>query len=87
MLLIYPFSAGILWKIANKKQTSNPTLNGSTSKAKANSESKLKLSESSFTFLSNSLIFCTVHGRELHPRQPLVPLPVACGLQRVKKYC
>ena len=42
MLLLNPFRAGILWKIVNKKQGRNLTLNGYISKNRANPESKRK---------------------------------------------
>ena len=38
MVFLNSFSAGILWKIPNKEQTRNPTLNCYISKTKANSE-------------------------------------------------
>ena len=90
--IINPFSVGILRKIANKKkQTKNPTLNGYISKTRANSESKLKFSESSFKFLQNSVLFCTLYPREYTaggsaPLQPPVPLSAARGVQRFKSY-
>ena len=69
MLLLNPFSAGIFWKTDIKK-----TLNSYMSKTRTNSESKLKFSESSF-----------IHGRELRPLQPPVPLPATRSYQRVNE--
>ena len=43
-----------------KKQTKKTTLNGYISKASASSESKLTFSESSFNFLQNRVVFCTL---------------------------
>ena len=57
MILLNTFSAGILWKLANKKLTKNPTLNGYISKTRARSESELKLYESSLKILQTSLVF------------------------------
>ena len=45
------------------KKSKNATLNGCISKARANSESKLTFSDSSFNFLQNSVIFCTFYLR------------------------
>ena len=63
MLLLKPFTSGILGKIANKKQTRKPTSNGYISKTMLILESELKLSESSFQFLQKSLGFCTLYPR------------------------
>ena len=63
MLLLNPFTSGILGKIANKKQTRKPTSNGYISKTMLILESELKLSESSFQFLQKSLGFCTLYPR------------------------
>ena len=87
MFLLNPFSTEILWKIANKKQTRKSTLNGYISKTRVHSESKLKLSKSSFKVLQNTLFF----ARSTHlgtrqralPLQPTVALPAAYGIQRV----
>ena len=43
-------------KLAFKKKTNNESLNGCISKARANSESKLTCSESSFNFLQKSVV-------------------------------
>ena len=51
----YPFSTRILWKTDIKQKTKNVTFNGCISKARANSESKLTFSESSFNFLQKGL--------------------------------
>ena len=61
------------WHLKNKQKTA--ILNGCISKARANSESKLIFSESSFNFLQKSLVFLAappiwVHGRGLCPLQP-----------------
>ena len=58
--ILNPFSPGILWKIGIKKKA---FLNGCISKARPNSESKLTFSESSFNFLQNSVVFCTLYPR------------------------
>ena len=58
---VNPFSLGILWKIDIKEKTKNPTLKGYISKTRTNSESKLKISESLFNFLQNSVVFCTLY--------------------------
>ena len=58
--LLKPFSTGILWKIGILNKTKNATINGCISKASANSESKLPFSESSFNFLQNRVVFCTL---------------------------
>ena len=64
MLLLNTFSPGILWKTSIKKPKKTPeTLNGCISKARANSESKLTFSESSFNFLQNSVVFYTLYPR------------------------
>ena len=81
-LLFNPFSAGIIWKIANEKQPKLSTLNGYISKARANSETELKFSENSFKFLQSSLMLWSLYPRWLRP-QPLVLLPATCGFQRV----
>ena len=56
------FRPGILWKIGIKKKQ-NAALNRCISKARVNSESKLTFSESSFNFLQNRVIFCTLYPR------------------------
>ena len=43
------------------RNTKKETLNGCISKARTNSESKLTFSESSFNFLSNRVVFCTLY--------------------------
>ena len=61
MPLLNPFRMGILRKIDNKgKTTINATLKGFISKARANSESKLISSKSSFNFVTNTVVFCTL---------------------------
>ena len=50
-------------KLAFKKKTKNATLKGCISKARVNSESKLTFSESSFNFLQNKVVFCTLYPR------------------------
>ena len=50
-------------KLRFKTKTKIPTLNSYISKARANSESKLKFSESSFSFLQNNIVFCTLYPR------------------------
>ena len=59
-LFFNPFSTVILWKIDIK---SNPTLNGYNAKTRTNLKSKLKSSESSLSFLQNSIIFCVLYPR------------------------
>ena len=71
-----------------KKKKKNATLNGCVSNARANSESKLTFSESSFSFLQNKIVFCTFYLRGyttggLCPLQPPVPLPAARQAERV----
>ena len=63
MLLLNPFSTGILWKIDIIKKAKHPILNASISKSKTKSEWKLKFSESLFNFLQNSVVFCTFYPR------------------------
>ena len=48
-------------KLRFKTKTKIPTLNSYISKARANSESKLKFSECSFSFLQNNIVFCTLY--------------------------
>ena len=66
------YSAGEYFEKLALKKTENATLNCFISKARANSESKLTFSESSFNFLQNKVAFCTlftrVHDRGLRPR-------------------
>ena len=86
MLLLNPFIAGILWKIS--KKTRNAILNGSISKARTNSESKLTFSGSSFSFLWNRVVFLHglltwVHCRGVHARHPRVLLPTSWRAERV----
>ena len=50
-------------KLPIKKKTGNQTLNGYISKTRANSASKLQLSENSSKFLQNSFVFCTLYPR------------------------
>ena len=47
------------WHITKAK---NGNLNGSISKARANSESKLTFSEGSFNFLKNKVLFVTLYS-------------------------
>ena len=74
MLLLNPFSLGILRKSGIWRKIKHAALNVCIAKARDNSESKLTFSESSFNFL---------HGTGLHPLQPPVPLPVTRPAQRV----
>ena len=83
--ILNPFSPEIIWKNANKKQTKNHTFNGYISKTRANSESKLELSESSFKFLQKSFVFWHALPTWLRPIKPPVPLPAARSIQRVKQ--
>ena len=76
-------------KIWHLKKTKGASFNGCISKARANSESKLTFSESSFNFFSKKGCFLYalptwIHDRALHPLQSPVPLPVARRAQRVK---
>ena len=48
------------YKLAFKKETKNKNLNGCIWKARVNSEPKLTFSESSFNFLLNIVVFCTL---------------------------
>ena len=89
ILLLNPFSPGILWKSGIFKKTEHATLNGCISKARTNSELKLTFSESSFNFLLKQSCFLDalptwVHGRGLCPLQPPGPLPTVRRTQRVK---
>ena len=88
MLLRNPFTTRILWKITNKKQTRNSTLNIYISKTRANSESKLKLPGSSFKFLQNSLVFCTryPHGYMAGGSAPTTPCATTSSSQRWKSW-
>ena len=79
ILLLNPFSTGILWKFRIKKKKKNATLNSLISKARANSESKLTFSESSFNFLKNIIAFCMLYPPGYSP----VLLPPARWAQRV----
>ena len=81
VFLLNPFSNEILWKTANKKQTRNSTLNGYISKTRVHSESKLKLSESSFKFLQNTLVFCMLHppGHTAEGSAPTTPSGTTIG--------
>ena len=56
-----PFSPKTPWQIGIKKKNKkrNSTLNGCISKA--NSESKVTFSESSFNFFQNRVVFCTLY--------------------------
>ena len=76
-----PFRPGILWKLGIKKK--NAALNGCISKARANSESKLTFSESSFNFLEKIELFFTrsahVGVRQGTPA-PTTPGAAASGL-------
>ena len=86
-LLGLTHSAGITWKIANKRQAKNSTLNGYISKTRSNSESTkifwnfIQISSKQLCFLIT--IPTWVHGRGLSPLQPLVSLSAACRFQRV----
>ena len=64
---------------ALKKKKKNATLNSLISKARANSESKLTFSESSFNFLKNIIAFCMLYPPGYSP----VLLPPARWAQRV----
>ena len=64
------------------------TLNGCISKSRANSDSKLTFSESSFHFLQNKIVFCTLYPRGYTaggsvPLKPPVSLPAIRRAQRV----
>ena len=87
MLLLNPFSTGILWNIPFKKKAKNGTLNGCISKARANSESKLTFWESSFNFIQTGLFLARsttwVHGMGLLLLQSPVLLPGALLAKRV----
>ena len=70
--------------MAFKKETKNGNLNGCIWKARVNSEPKLTFSESSFNFLLNIVVFCTL--------QPLgytaggsAPYNPRCHCQRLKQ--
>ena len=62
-------------------------LNGYIPNDRANSESKLKFSESSYNFLQNNCFLLALtmseHDRVIHPLQPSVTLPAACSSQIV----
>ena len=65
------------------------TLYGYISKTKTNLESKLRFSESSFSFLQNGVFFCALYPRRYSNRglchlQPL-EVPALTGLMRQKK--
>ena len=61
--LYSPCSRRILWKNDILKKTKNATLNGCISKARTNSESELTFAESSFNFVQNRVVFCTLYPR------------------------
>ena len=63
MLWLNPFSPGIHWKIDIKQKTKNATSNGCISKARANSELKLRFSERPFNLLQKRGFFCTLYPR------------------------
>ena len=88
MLLLNPFTTRVLWKITNKKQTRNSTLNGYISKTRVNSESKLKLPRSSFKFFQNSLVFCTCypHGYMAVGCAPTTPCAATSSSQHWKSW-
>ena len=70
-------------KLAFKKTTKNATLNGCISKARANSESKLTFSESSFNFRQYRVgSFCTLYPCEYTTGEP-APWNPRCRYQRL----
>ena len=68
-----PFNPGILWKTGILKKIKNESLNGCISKTRANSESKLTCSESSFNFLQKSVAFCVIYSRGYTAGAPSPP--------------
>ena len=69
-------------KLAFKKKTKNSALNGCISKARANSELKLIFSESSFNFLQNRVVFCTLYPRG-HTAGGFAPYKPRCRCQQL----
>ena len=72
-------------KLAFKKKAKNESLNGCISKTRANSESKLTCSESSFSFLQKSVVFCVIYSRGYtagapSPSPATTPVAAARGL-------
>ena len=64
-----------------KKKTKNASLNGCISKASASAESKQIFSESSFSFLQNSVLFCALYppGYTTWAPRPTTPGAAASG--------
>ena len=80
ILLLNPFNMGNslkIWHLKEKKK--KLTLKSLISTARANSESKLTLSESSFNFLKNRVVFCELYP----PGYSVVLLPPTRRAQRV----
>ena len=69
-------------KLAFQKKTKNATLNGCVSKDRANYETILTFSESSFNFLQNKVVFCTLYSRR-YTAGSSSPLNFWCCSQRL----
>ena len=82
LLLYLTYSAGEYFKKLALKKKQNAALNRCISKARANSESKLTFSESSFNFLQNRVVFCTLYPRG-YTAADSAPYNPRCRCQRL----